>query len=185
MDDFPGLAPTAILAFWFEEIQPSRWWTQSPAFDEEIARRFGEVHRAAARCELFFWRKTPLGRLAEIIVLDQFSRHIHRGRAAAFACDPLALALAQTAVALGADEAMDGERRSFLYLPFVHSESLLIHQSAEALFKAPGLEKALQSEQRHRAVIERFGRYPHRNKTLCRASTFEEVAFLNTPGSRF
>lgn len=173
-----------ILRFWFTEVQPAQWWKVDPAFDRLIAERFGALHEAACRCELFAWRASPEGRLAEVIVLDQFSRNIHRGTVRAFAADALALALAQEAVAVGADEALDEVQRPFLYMPFMHSESPAIHAVAEPLFaaQAPG---NLDFERRHRAIVDRFGRYPHRNAILGRASTPEELEFLQQPGSSF
>src|SRR5438105_2208545 len=104
-------SPETILAFWFDEIEPAAWWRKSDEFDRMIEARFGAVHRAAARCELSAWRRSAPGRLAEIIVLDQFSRNIHRDKPLAFACDPLALALAQVAVEAGADGQVDQARR--------------------------------------------------------------------------
>jgi len=178
-------APNAVLRFWFEEIKPMQWWKKSPEFDQLICEKFGALHHAAAHCELFAWRQSPSGRLAEIIVLDQFSRNIYRDSAKAFACDPLALALAQTAVAHGADREMDFKMRQFLYMPFMHSESAVIHDAALALFGAPGLERSLQSEVEHHAIIQRFGRYPHRNALLGRDSTDEEIEFMKGPHSSF
>ena len=177
--------PESVLSFWFEEITPKQWWSKSSEFDLEIASRFGDLHRAAARCELFSWRESPTGRLAEIIVLDQFSRNIYRDQAQAFDCDAVALALAQSAIASQADSALSIKQRGFLYMPFMHSESTLIHEQALRLFDAPGLEDNLKSELKHKAIIDRFGRYPHRNVLLGRLSTEEELAFLQTPGSSF
>lgn len=177
--------PADILDFWFSEIQPAQWWSKSDDFDRLIAARFGAVLQAAARCELYAWRATPAGRLAEVIVLDQFSRNIHRGDAQAFANDALALGLAQEAVAAGADKGLLLAQRAFLYMPYMHSESAAIHALAVALFSQPGLEHNLDFELRHKAIIDRFGRYPHRNAVLGRASTAEEAAFLQTPGSSF
>jgi uncharacterized protein (DUF924 family) len=179
----PG--PEAVLRFWFEELSPAQWWTRSEAVDREIAARFTALHAAASRCELDGWRTSASGRLAEILVLDQFSRHLFRDDARAFACDPLALGLAQTAVALGLDRALEPSRRAFLYLPYMHSESLVVHEIALGLFAAPGLEKNLDFERRHKAVLDRFGRYPHRNAALGRVSTPDELAFLKEPGSSF
>lgn len=178
-------AAQAILDFWFKETSPKLWWAKSDEFDQQIGKRFGTLHQAACRCELEGWRDTAAGRLAEIIVLDQFSRNIYRDRPAAFAQDALALALAQTAVAVGADAELDPTRRAFLYLPYMHSESLQIHTQAVKLFSQPGLEGNLDFELRHKAIIDRFGRYPHRNAILGRPSTLEEAAFLQTPGSSF
>jgi len=143
------------------------------------------VHEAAVAAELWPWRATAEGRLAEVIVLDQFSRNIHRDTAAAFANDALALALAQEAVARGCDLELSPAERVFLYLPWMHSESALIHEVALRLYSAPGLEQNLDFERRHKVIIDRFGRYPHRNAILGRASTPEELEFLAQPGSSF
>jgi uncharacterized protein (DUF924 family) len=174
----------AVLHFWFEEISPAQWWRQDAAFDQLVTTRFGELHRAASRAELSGWRETPAGRLAEIIVLDQFSRNIYRADARAFASDVLALGLAQEAVRSGADLQIADERRAFMYMPYMHSESPLIHAAALPLFRerAPG---NLEHELRHKAIIDRFGRYPHRNAVLGRTSTADELAFLSQPGSSF
>ena len=184
MDSLPH-TPDAVLSFWFDEIDPRQWWEKSTEFDRAIESRFGAVHRAAARCELSGWRATAAGRLAEIVVLDQFSRNIHRDTALAFACDPLALGLAQEAVAAGADRALAGMRRTFLYMPFMHSESPAIHAVALALFADPAAADNLEFERRHKAIVDRFGRFPHRNAILGRTSTAEEIEFLKTPGSSF
>ena len=174
-----------VLDFWFKEIDAKQWWTKSAEFDQLIASRFGSLHAAAARCELHPWREAPPGRLAEIIVLDQFSRNMYRDQPQAFACDALALALAQTAVATQADAVLEIQQRAFVYMPYMHSESPLIHGTAQALFSQAGLESSLASEHQHKAIIDRFGRYPHRNAILGRASTTEELEFLATPGSSF
>jgi len=174
-----------ILSFWFTEITPSQWWRVDPLFDDEVRTRFGLLHTAAVAGELYGWRATSEGRLAEIIVLDQFSRNIFRGTPKAFAADPMALALSQEAVAAGVDASLPATQRTFLYMPYMHSESRLIHKLAETLFKAPGLEENLESAIRHKAIIDRFGRYPHRNAILGRESSAEEVAFLKQPGSGF
>ena len=177
--------PDAVIAFWFHEITPKQWWARSDAFDQVIESRFGALHTAASRCELFEWRRSASGRLAEIIVLDQFSRNICRDRAEAFANDSLALALAQIAVAVGADRELEVEQRAFLYMPYMHSESAVIHEVAQVLFASLGDKDKLNFELRHKAIIDRFGRYPHRNRILGRISTPEEIAFLQTPGSSF
>ncbi len=174
-----------VLQFWFQEIEPSQWWRVDLDFDQMIQTRFGELHSRAARAELFDWRLTPAGRLAEIIVLDQFSRNIFRGDSRAFAADPLALALAQEAVATGADRALSPQERAFLYMPYMHSESQVIHAVAECLFRENTAKENHHFELRHKAIIDRFGRYPHRNAALGRQSTQEEIDFLAEPGSRF
>lgn len=175
----------AVLQFWFVELAPRDWWRKDPELDRRIASRFGALLEAAARGALADWRTTPRGRLAEIIVLDQFSRNIHRGSAGAFANDALALQLAEEAVAVGADLALPVEERRFVYMPYMHSESAAVHETALRLFATPGLEKNLEFERRHKAVIDRFGRFPHRNALLGRVSTAEEVEFLKQPGSSF
>ena len=177
--------PTVILDFWFKEISQKQWWAKSDDFDRHIESRFGALHRAAQRCELYGWRTSAQGRLAEIIVLDQFSRNIYRDQPDAFACDALALGLAQTAVATGADRDLYIVQRSFLYMPYMHSESALIHAVAVSLFDQPGMESNLSFERKHQAIVDRFGRYPHRNAILGRASTLEEIDFLGRPGSSF
>lgn len=174
-----------ILHFWFEELEPADWWQKDENLDRLILTRFAAVHGRAARCELFTWRSRAEGRLAEIIVLDQFSRNMFRGSPQAFAQDALALALAQEAIAVGADEELDPQQRNFLYMPFMHSESLLIHEAALPLFERNGLQGSLDYERKHKKIIERFGRYPHRNRILGRESTEAELAFLQQPGSGF
>ena len=175
----------AVLQFWFHQVTPAQWWKVAPAFDRLIAERFGLLHQDACRAELYEWRVNPRGRLAEVIVLDQFSRNIHRGQRGAFEADPLALALAQTAVAVGDDLTLSEAERAFLYMPYMHSESRRIHAVADPLFLARASKDSHQFELRHKDIIDRFGRYPHRNQILGRTSTPEELAFLATPGSSF
>ncbi|TDO06888.1 MULTISPECIES: DUF924 family protein [Halomonas] len=177
--------PEAVIDFWFRELAPAQWFRKDPALDAEIARRFGDWLAAAGRGEFWQWRGSARGRLAEVIMLDQFPRHIYRGAAQSFSWDPLALVLAQEAVAQRADRLLDVPWRAFLFMPYMHSESLIIHDEALRLFAQPGLEESLRHEHRHREVLERFGRYPQRNAALGRDSTFEERAFLAQPGSAF
>jgi uncharacterized protein (DUF924 family) len=174
-----------VLSFWFREIDPKLWWSSDPGFDELIGRRFLGLLQAAAAGELQEWRATARGRLAEIIVLDQFSRNVYRNSPRAFAQDPMALALAQEAVAAGALTSLEPMERSFLLLPYMHSESRKIHVVAEALYRAFAPAGNYEFELKHKAIVDRFGRYPHRNQVLGRASTPEEVEFLQQPGSRF
>jgi len=181
----PSVDHRRIIDFWFAEVAPAQWWGPDAALDRAIAEQFAAVHARAVQCELYPWRAQPLGRLAEVIVLDQFSRNLYRGTARAFAADPLALALAQEAVAADAAAALVPQQRAFLFMPYMHSESRRIHQLALALFAQPGLEDSLRSERRHKAIIDRFGRYPHRNSILGRVSSAEELEFLQTAGSSF
>ena len=175
----------AILDFWFQELTPDQHFTQNDALDDEIAERFAPTLNAVCQGECWAWRTTPQGRLAEILVLDQFSRNIHRGTALAFAQDAQALVLAQELVAGGHDGALPPAQRAFAYMPYMHSESATIHAQAMVLFDQPGLENNLAFEVRHRDIIARFGRYPHRNAVMGRTSTPEEIAFLQQPGSSF
>lgn len=173
---------TDIITFWFEEIEPAQQFKKDLEFDQLIRDRFGATHTAATKCELYTWRETPEGRLAEIIVLDQFSRNMFRDQPEAFASDPLALALAQEAIVVGADKEIAEDRVSFLYMPFMHSESSVVHEVAMKLFEPFG---NYEYEIKHKAIIDRFGRYPHRNECLGRESTPEEVEFLKGPDSSF
>ncbi|MDN6322474.1 MAG: DUF924 family protein [Halomonas sp.] len=175
----------AVLDFWFEALTPAQWFKKDPEMDQTILQRFGALHAKAAQCECYAWRSTAHGRLAEIIVLDQFSRNIYRDDPRAFATDALALALAQEAVAAGSDTELTNEQRAFLYMPYMHSEAATIHEVAMQLFDQPGLENNRDFEVRHKAIIDRFGRYPHRNEVLGRVSTHEEQVFLKQPGSSF
>ena len=177
--------PQSVLQFWFHEIASAQWWKVDAAFDQLIVERFSELHGRATRAELFEWRNEPGGRLAEIIVLDQFSRNMYRGDRRAFAADTMALALAQEAVASKADLTLSPDERVFLYMPYMHSESRVVHEVAERLFKESGLMSNYEFELRHKAIIDRFGRYPHRNAVLGRQSTEDELTFLAEPGSGF
>jgi uncharacterized protein (DUF924 family) len=177
--------PEAVIKFWFEETDPRFWWKKDADFDQLIDERFEIAHHMATQGALASWRETPLGRLAEIIVLDQFSRNLYRDSPLAFACDEQALALAQEAIQAGADEELETRQKAFLYLPFMHSESRAAHETALTLFKAPGLESNYDFELKHKLIIDRFGRYPHRNEILGRDSTQEEIEFLKQPGSSF
>ena len=177
--------PQDILHFWFTDTLPAQWWAADPVFDALVTDRFGALHARAAQAELSGWRSSAEGRLAEVLVLDQFSRNIHRDTPRAFAQDGMALVLAQEAVACGAHRALPAVKRGFFYLPCMHSESPAIHAQAESLFRDQGNDDTLNFELRHKAIVDRFGRYPHRNAVLGRESTAEEIAFLAQPGSRF
>ena len=174
-----------ILHFWFDELTPAQHFAQDDALDALIRTRFGATWEAARQCELWGWRATPQGRLAEILVLDQFSRNVHRGSPLAFAQDAQALALAQELVAGRHDAQLPPAERAFAYMPYMHSESAAIHAQAVQLFAQPGLEGNLRFALQHQAIIERFGRYPHRNAVLGRVSTPQELSFLSEPGSSF
>lgn len=174
-----------VLDFWFAPDHTNFWFAKDPLFDDEIRTQFSTVHQQATRAELWSWRQTVEGRLAEIIVLDQFSRNLYRDQAQAFAQDSMALALAQEAITQQLDAQLSPEQRSFLYMPFMHSESKLIHEFALKLFQKLGNEINLSFEKKHKVIIDQFGRYPHRNAILGRQSTPEELEFLTQPNSHF
>ncbi len=174
-----------VLTFWFETLEPPMWWQVDPMLDARIEKQFGNLLVSAAAGELFDWRGDARGRLAEVIVLDQFSRNVYRDTPAAFGQDPMALALAQEAVAGGCLALLDPIECAFLLLPYMHSESRRIHVEAERLYRAHAPEDNYQFELKHKVIIDRFGRYPHRNRILGRESTPEEIEFLKQPGSSF
>lgn len=175
--------PETVIDFWFSELKPEDWFKKSDALDQEIRTRFLDAWSSAGKGELFFWRSTPKGRLAEILILDQFSRNLHRNHASSFSQDTVALILAQDMVILGWDQEVPKEWRSFIYMPYMHSESSKIHEESVKLFTKAGLEDNLKYEMAHKEIIDRFGRYPHRNSILGRTSTTAELEFLKThPG---
>jgi uncharacterized protein (DUF924 family) len=194
-----------VLDFWFgkcaadgalDPMKQKMWFGDGRKHDADIRKRFGKLHRRAARGELDAeWAATPRGRIALIVVLDQLSRHIHRGTATAFAQDPAAQRLAVAGVEQGADRALIPAQRAFFYLPFEHAEDLALQRLGARSFERLATEvvPAWRKEYigfadyagHHRDIIERFGRFPHRNKILGRASTPEEVEFLKQPGSSF
>ena len=181
-----------MLAFWFGPVPgPSRaqWFRKDAAFDEEVRERFGALHAAASRREREAWRASAESNLALVVVLDQFSRNLYRDDARAFAQDEHARECALEALTRGDDLALLPVQRQFLYLPFEHSEdrrdqarSLELFESLEAFPETKGLGEWAR---RHHDVVARFGRFPHRNAALRRASTPEEIAFLQQPGSGF
>ena len=174
-----------VLDFWFSAETQPYWFAKSDAFDQQLRNQFLDTLEQARQAELWSWRENAEGRLAEIIVLDQFSRNLYRDRPASFAQDPMALALAQETIQLGLDKNLRPEQRSFLYMPFMHSESKIIHEQALKLFENLGNPINLDFEKKHKVIIDRFGRYPHRNEILGRESTVEEIEFLTQPNSSF
>jgi uncharacterized protein (DUF924 family) len=180
------LAPE-VLGFWFGGdaeygVAHKRWFQKDPAFDAEVRRRFLALHAELARNGE--WLGAPGECLARIIVLDQFPRNMFRGTPRAFASDALALAAARHAIATGYDRGWLRVEKIFAYLPFEHSETLADQERACELMRPLG-EEQYDYALRHKAIIERFGRFPHRNAILGRASTAEEVEFLKLPGSGF
>ena len=181
-----------VLEFWFGPAPHAvrdTWFRKDDAFDAQIRERFGHDVAAALAGAFGDWCTTPHGALARVLLLDQFTRNLHRGTPLAFAGDPAALATADEAVTRGFDRELDRFERWFLYMPFEHSEAWPMQERSLALFGALARETgetgALEWAEKHAAVIRRFGRYPHRNDVLGRASSAEEIAFLAGPGSRF
>ena len=169
--------------FWFEELPSEAWFRRDEAVDAMIRARFGTLHERLKRDGAARAPATPAGALAAVIVLDQFPRNMFRDSPAAYATDAAALDLAQRAVDAGFDRGLDVHRRQFLYLPFMHSEDPAMQARSVALFRELGDAEALDFAARHQAIIDRFGRFPHRNAILGRASTAAEIEFLKTnPG---
>ena len=179
------MKPEGILHFWFNEIEPQQQFENDPEFDQLIRDRFLATHKKVSAGETKDWRSTPGGRLAEIIVLDQFSRNMFRNTSEAFASDTMALTLAKEAVARADDVRWPAPQRSFFYMPFMHSENKVDHEIALKLFSQPSLENGLKFEIAHKIIIDRFGRYPHRNKALGRESNAAEIEFLKGKLSSF
>ncbi|MCQ9120299.1 hypothetical protein BKG95_08735 [Rodentibacter pneumotropicus] len=174
-----------VLDFWFSEETKPFWFAKSEEFDHKIRDQFYDLWLQAAQSELSHWRETVHGRLAEIIVLDQFSRNLHRDSPLAFAQDNMAIALAQEAIKQPEFKNMTVRERHFMLMPLMHSESKVIHEQAVPLFEQFGPEESVDFELKHKVIIESFGRYPHRNAVLGRESSSEEIEFLTQPGSSF
>lgn len=176
---------TAVLAFWFGELTREQHFAKDAALDEEIGRRFGALHAHLLAMGASGWRDRADTLLAAVIVLDQFSRNIHRDRADAFAADPLALALARHGLAQSWDVLLPPERRKFLYMPFMHAEDPATQAVSLRLFKGLGEEKDVHFARAHAEVIATYGRFPGRNAALGRASTAEEQVYLSRPDAGF
>ncbi|KGQ69752.1 hypothetical protein A1D23_02715 [Chelonobacter oris] len=173
-----------VLDFWFSDAVMPCWFVKSDAFDRRC-KSFENTLTAAVMGECAGWRETMAGRLAEIIVLDQLSRNLFRNTPRAFSQDAMALALAQEAVKQPDYTALAPLQRKFVLMPYMHSESKVIHQQAIPLFEALNDAETLDFEWRHKAIIDRFGRYPHRNAVLDRISTPAEIDFLTQARSSF
>jgi len=174
-----------VLEFWFDPENKPHWFKQNDAFDQAIAERLGPLHGRAQAGEIDGWAVEPGGLLALVILLDQVPRNLHRGTPEAFATDAKALALARLGVDQRMDQGLDVDQRAFFYLPFEHAEDLADQERAVALFRELGNATYLDFAIRHRDVIARFGRFPHRNAILGRESSAAERQFLETPGSSF
>lgn len=179
------VSPAEVLSFWFDELSDRDWFQSTEALDRQIERRFRQTHLMLAREVPWEWRADAVSRLAAIIVFDQFPRNMFRGTPLAFATDGLALREAKLALKEGADQMVHARQRAFFYLPFEHSESLEDQALSVELFSKIDNPDLLDYALRHRDVIKRFGRFPHRNVILGRTSTREEAVFLLQPGSSF
>ena len=173
---------TDVIAFWFEELTPEDWFREDVGLDVLIKERFFLLHQSVIANERWMWRESAEGSLAEIIVIDQFSRNLFRNDPEAYAHDDQALALAQVAVEKGFDVEVDERKRPFFYLPYMHSESAVIHEEALKLFGVLTDDTYLRYERAHKDVIDRFGRYPHRNQVLGRKPTAAELQFMENEG---
>lgn len=194
MDDNLDRGARAVLEFWFGAVDGNasraEWFRKDAVFDSNIARQFGATIEAALTGGLGEWASGPRGALARIVVLDQFTRNVFRDTARAFAGDALALAAAREMVKHGWDRLLPPVQRQFAYLPFEHAEDMAAQDESIRLYSALAAEHPASADtliwaEKHRVIIQRFGRYPHRNAALGRASTAEELVFLAEPGSRF
>lgn len=193
-----------VLRLWFgqldaagraDEAHSARWWRKDPDFDALLRDELGDTHAAVASCQCEDWLSTDRGRLAYVIVLDQLSRNMFRDTPRMFAHDDRALEVALEGIELGVDGRLAHDERSFLYMPLMHSEQLAVQDRLVELLVAwrdgapeplrQRIEYTLDFAERHRAIVRRFGRFPHRNQTLGRASTPEELEFSKQPGSSF
>jgi len=181
-DDAPAATgPRDVLAFW-RAAGPDTWFTKDAAFDSEITVKFFAVWQAAADGKLAKWEDTPESALALTIVLDQFPRNMFRGHARTYQADALARAVADRAIARGFDGQVAYDERQFFYLPFMHSEHLGDQERCVALAQGYGDDEFLKYAEQHADIVRRFGRFPHRNAMLGRATTPEEQAFLDGGG---
>ena len=174
-----------VLAFWFGVVEPDQRFAKDRALDDRIRGRFAALHARLSRHVPDDWLDNPEDLLAAVIVLDQFSRNLYRDDARAFAADPIALNLVRLAMKRGYDVLLGAEERQFLYLPFMHSEVVDDQDRAVELMEEIGNAEAADFARQHKTIIERFGRFPHRNAVLDRQSTPEELEFLTQPGSSF
>ncbi|MGB0935617.1 MAG: DUF924 family protein [Alphaproteobacteria bacterium] len=172
------MQPDEVLKFWFEETEPQKWFVQDDAFDATIKQRFYSTYQAARAGSLDAWASSPEGTLALVIVLDQFPRNLFRTSGDAFATDSQALDHAKNLIATDGDQQLPPQRRHFLYLSFMHSENLADQEKGVELYQNMGNADALHYMRQHHKIIERFGRFPHRNQMMDRPSTKDEEEYL-------
>ena len=174
-----------LLTFWFDETDPKLWFTKNEDFDATCRARFGALYERAARGDLRHWSEKPEGCVALVIALDQLPRNFHRGDGRAFATDGVARAILRHALDMGFDQGLPWRWRQFLYMPLQHSEDPADQELSVALNATLGDEEILKYARAHKDIVDRFGRFPHRNAALGRETTPEEVEFLKQPGSSF
>ena len=182
----PNIRSSAeVLEFWFTECSPEQWFTKDDGFDRTLATRFGDTVDAGLAGRLDAWADDADGCLALVLVLDQFTRNIHRDTPRAFAGDEMALALSLRCVDRGHIDDDDPNRRTFMLMPMMHSEDIEVQERSLPLFKKHTPEHTYDYAIRHRDIVKRFARFPHRNAILGRPSTHEETEFLKQPNSSF
>lgn len=172
----------AVLQYWFGELTPEQWWKKDEGVDATITKKFGKLYAAHLVETPAEWLKSAHGVLAAIIVLDQFPRNMFRDDPRTHATDDRALSLASDAISTGMDMELDPQERTFIYVPYQHSEDLDVQVRSVELFRSLGNENNLDFAIKHKEIIERFGRFPHRNELLGRESTPDEIDFLKKPG---
>ena len=176
---------TSIISFWFNQLRPKDWWSKNRKLDQIIKLKFAATLNQGAKGLLANWRSNPSGRLAEIIVLDQFPRHIYRDRGEAYTFDRQAQSCCLMALDDKAHISLSARENTFLLMPLIHSEEMELQRSGVELLRSYGTKSAHESTMRHLEVIKKFGRFPHRNSSLKRKSTKAEKIYLSSPGSRF
>jgi uncharacterized protein (DUF924 family) len=177
------MTPETVLEFWFSDAARPLWFNSTLAFDQQLRTRFEATWRHASEGRLSAWEDAAPGALALVIVLDQFPLNMFRGKAVQFSTEVLARAVAERAIARGFDRELSKPQQAFLFLPYMHSETLADQDRSVALFGAAGLEENLEFARGHREIVRRFGRFPHRNRLLGRASTAQETAWLASPAA--
>jgi len=169
-----------VTDFWFSERVKPLWFNSTPEFDDELREKFLETYQVALKGELSDWEKTPLGALALVICLDQFPLNMFRGRVESFEGEAPSLQVAERAIEKGFDQELEGAEKAFLFMPFMHSEDIEHQDRSVELFSKAGLDHNLHWAKHHRGIVQRFGRFPHRNSILGRESTPEELAYLQS-----
>jgi uncharacterized protein (DUF924 family) len=174
------ITPQDIIRFWFDEIDSKLWFKSTPKFDAQLRARFEPAYLAALKYELRDWQHSPEGCLALVVLLDQFPLNMYRGKAESFAGEQKSREVARLAIEKKFDLALSDPQKAFLYMPFMHSENLKDQDLSVSLYEKARLEQNLRFAIHHRDLIKKFGRFPHRNKILCRESTAAEITYLNS-----